>query len=81
MNLSVRHAITIPEYLAKAERPKELAAISRDLAMNKSTMYRFLATLAEAGYIQLLNSGQKVQNFNHTKEEITCRNESSPHPR
>ena len=52
MNLSVRRAITILEYLAKAERPKELAAISHDLAMNKSTVYRFLSTLAEAGYVR-----------------------------
>lgn len=52
MNLSVKRAITILEYLAKAERPKELAAISRDLAMNKSTVYRFLSTLAEAGYVR-----------------------------
>jgi IclR family KDG regulon transcriptional repressor len=52
MNLSVKRAITILEYLAKAERPKELTAISHDLAMNKSTVYRFLATLAEAGYVR-----------------------------
>ena len=52
MNLSVKRAITILEYLAKAKRPKELAAISHDLAMNKSTVYRFLSTLAEAGYVR-----------------------------
>jgi DNA-binding IclR family transcriptional regulator len=52
MNLSVRRAITILEYLAEAEEPKELAAISHDLALNKSTVYRFLATLAEAGYVR-----------------------------
>jgi DNA-binding IclR family transcriptional regulator len=52
MNLSVRRAITILEYLAQAEKPKELAAISHDLAMNKSTVYRFLSTLEEAGYVE-----------------------------
>jgi DNA-binding IclR family transcriptional regulator len=52
MNLSVRRAITILEYLAKAKRPKELAAISHDLAMNKSTVYRFLSTLTKAGYVR-----------------------------
>jgi len=52
MNLSVRRAITILEYLAKAQEPKELTAVSHDLAMNKSTVYRFLATLAEAGYVR-----------------------------
>lgn len=59
MNLSVKRAITILEYLAKAEEPKELAAISRDLVMNKSTVYRFLSTLAEAGYVrQESNTGR-----------------------
>lgn len=52
MNLSVKRAITILEYLVKAEEPKELAAISDDLAMNKSTAHCFLSTLAEAGYVR-----------------------------
>jgi DNA-binding IclR family transcriptional regulator len=52
MNLSVRRAITILEYLAEAEKPKELAAISHDLALNKSTVYRFLSTLEEVGYVR-----------------------------
>lgn len=52
MNLSVKRAITILEYLAKAEEPKELAAISDDLAMNKSTAHRFLSTLREMGYVR-----------------------------
>jgi IclR family KDG regulon transcriptional repressor len=52
MNLSVKRAITILEYLAKAEEPRELAAISDDLAMNKSTAHRFLSTLREMGYVR-----------------------------
>ena len=52
MNLSVRRAITILEHLAEAQEPKELTAVSHDLAMNKSTVYRFLSTLAEAGYVR-----------------------------
>lgn len=52
MNLSVRRAIIILEYLAEAEKPRELAAISHDLAMNKSTLYRFLSTLEQAGYVE-----------------------------
>ncbi|MFB0545294.1 MAG: helix-turn-helix domain-containing protein [Anaerolineae bacterium] len=52
MNLSVRWAITFLEYLAEAEKPKELAAISRDVALNKSTAYRFLSTLIETLHSQ-----------------------------
>ncbi|MDH4135947.1 MAG: IclR family transcriptional regulator [Anaerolineae bacterium] len=51
-NLSVRRAITILEHLAEAQEPKELTAVSHDLAMNKSTVYRFLSTLAKAGYVR-----------------------------
>ena len=52
MNLSVRRAIIILEYLAEAERPKELSVISRDLGLNKTTAYRFLSTLEAAGYVR-----------------------------
>ena len=59
MNQSVVRALVILEYLAEADEPRDLAVISRDLAMNKSTVYRFLSTLAEFGYVhQDLNTSQ-----------------------
>jgi len=51
MNNSVLRSFAILEYLADAEAPKELGVISRDLSMNKSTVYRFLNTLENIGYI------------------------------
>jgi DNA-binding IclR family transcriptional regulator len=51
MNNSVLRAVEILEYLAVAKRPCDLALISRDLRMNKSTLYRFLTTLVQAGYV------------------------------
>lgn len=59
MNASVKRAIEILEYLAAAKRPCDLALISRDLRMNKSTVHRFLSTLAQDGYV--------------TREEVTGR--------
>jgi IclR family acetate operon transcriptional repressor len=52
MNLSVKRAVTILEYLAEAAEPRDLAAISSDLVMNKSTVHRFLSTLVETGYVR-----------------------------
>lgn len=51
MNASVLRAIEILEYLAVAKRPCDLSTISRDLKMNKSTLHRFLTTLAQKGYV------------------------------
>lgn len=51
INLSVTKAFSILEYLAKAGSPKDLGVISADLHMNKSTIYRFLATLCSLGYV------------------------------
>ena len=51
MNYSVAKAITILEYMATAESPKELGVISQSLGMNKSTVYRFLTTLESLGYV------------------------------
>lgn len=50
-NQSVTRAFTILEHLAKADGMKDLAAISKDLNMNKSTVYRFLSSMAEQGYV------------------------------
>lgn len=50
-NQSVVRSIIILEYLARSSRAKDLAAISKDLSMNKSTVYRFLSTLADHGYV------------------------------
>ena len=59
MNASVLRAIQILEYLATAKRPRSLSAISDDMEMNKSTVYRFLVTLAQEGYVvQDETSGQ-----------------------
>jgi IclR family acetate operon transcriptional repressor len=52
MNQSVTRAVVILEYLAEAGEPRDLAVISSDLAMNKSTVYRFLFSLAEHGYVR-----------------------------
>ncbi len=51
MNNSVLRAIEILEYLALVKRPCDLAVISRDLKMNKSTLHRFLTTLVQEGYV------------------------------
>jgi IclR family acetate operon transcriptional repressor len=51
MNTSVLRSFAILEYLANAEAPKELGVISRDLNMNKSTVYRFVNTLEKIGYV------------------------------
>jgi IclR family KDG regulon transcriptional repressor len=50
-NQSVVRAIKILEFLAVADGPLELKTISKTIRMNKSTVYRFLATLIEAGYV------------------------------
>jgi IclR family KDG regulon transcriptional repressor len=51
MNASVQRAVHILEYLAVAGTPCALSSISRDLQMNKSTIYRFLTTLTQMGYV------------------------------
>lgn len=59
MNQSVIRALVILEYLAEVGEPRDLAVISRDLTMNKSTVYRFLSSLASLGYVsQDLDTGQ-----------------------
>lgn len=50
-NNSVRNAILVIEYLARADNPQNLSTISKDLGMNKSTAYRLLSTLEESNYI------------------------------
>lgn len=52
LNRSVDRAIQLLEYLAQVSEPMDLSAISKNLRMNKSTVYRFLTTLEEGGYIQ-----------------------------
>lgn len=51
LNQSVQRAIKILEYLAAADGPKDLAVISRNVQLNKSTVYRFLTTLEADRYI------------------------------
>lgn len=51
-NRSAKRTIEILEYLADADKPKPLAVISRDLEIHKSTLYRFLSTLMDEGYVQ-----------------------------
>jgi len=51
MNYSVAKAFAILEYLAAAEVSRDLGVISSALSMNKSTVYRFLSTLSNLGYI------------------------------
>jgi IclR family KDG regulon transcriptional repressor len=51
-NKSAKRTIEILEYLADADKPKPLAVISRDLGIHKSTLYRFLSTLMDEGYVQ-----------------------------
>jgi IclR family transcriptional regulator, KDG regulon repressor len=51
LNRSAYRTIVILEYLARADGPKDLAIISRDLGLNKSTLYRFLSTLTAEGYV------------------------------
>jgi len=50
-NNSVRNAILVLEYLALSDTPQNLSAISKGLGMNKSTVYRLLATLVESHYV------------------------------
>lgn len=51
LNYSAAKAFAVLEYLAKAASPRDLGVISADLHMNKSTTYRFLATLCSLGYV------------------------------
>ncbi len=51
MNASVKHTVEILEYLAAARRPVDLAQISRDMRMNKSTLHRYLTVLTQHGYV------------------------------
>ena len=50
-NSSAAKAFAVLEYLADSACSKDLGVISADLQMNKSTTYRFLATLCSLGYI------------------------------
>lgn len=50
-NQSVQRAIKILEYLAAADGPKDLTVISRNVQLNKSTVYRFLTTLEADRYV------------------------------
>jgi DNA-binding IclR family transcriptional regulator len=51
MNNSALRSFAILEYLANAEVPIGLGVISRDLSIHKSTVYRFLNTLENLGYV------------------------------
>jgi DNA-binding IclR family transcriptional regulator len=51
INSSVIKAFTIIEYLASVQTAKDLGVISNELGLNKSTVYRFLTTLSQLGYI------------------------------
>jgi IclR family acetate operon transcriptional repressor len=51
-NQSVKRAITILEYLAVVDGPRDLSVMSRDLKMSKSTVYRFLSSMGQAGYVR-----------------------------
>lgn len=51
INSSVIKAFTIIEYLASVQTAKDLGVISNELGLNKSTVYRFLATLSQLGYV------------------------------
>lgn len=50
-NNSVIKSFAILAFLADAQTPKELGVISIELGMNKSTLYRFLTTLVQLGYV------------------------------
>jgi DNA-binding IclR family transcriptional regulator len=50
-NHSVLCVIKILEFLAISDGPVELKTISQLIKMNKSTIYRFLVTLMEEGYV------------------------------
>jgi DNA-binding IclR family transcriptional regulator len=52
LNFSVAKAFAILEYLAAADASRDLGVISSDLRMNKSTVYRFLTTLGNLGYVE-----------------------------
>ena len=59
LNQSVTRAVAVLEYLANAQGPIDLAVISQDLGMNKSTTFRFLSTLVAQGYVcQELDRGR-----------------------
>ena len=50
-NNSVNKAFMILEYLATMNDPLDLGVIARELEVNKSTTYRFLAAMEELGYV------------------------------
>lgn len=50
LNQSATRALAVLEYLATADAPRDLAVISADLGMHKSTTFRFLSTLVAEGY-------------------------------
>lgn len=50
-NISLHKAFAIIEYLSK-NGEQSILKLSEDLNMNKSTVYRFLATLCSLGYVQ-----------------------------
>ncbi len=52
LNQSAARALSVLEYLALAGAPRDLAVISAELGMNKSTTYRFVSTLAAQGYVR-----------------------------
>ncbi|MCL4487741.1 MAG: IclR family transcriptional regulator [Chloroflexi bacterium] len=52
LNQSVTRGLAVLEYLASADVPKDLAVISHELGMAKSTTFRFLSTLVEQGYVR-----------------------------
>lgn len=85
LNSSVKRAVKILEFLAVSAGPMDLGDISRSLKMNKSTVYRFLATLMEDGYVnQDPNSGKYSLGSKvtwlaaHFLEKIEVRNLARP---
>ncbi len=51
MNQSARRTLLILEHLAE-QGSSSLSRLAADLGLNKSTAYRFVATLVEAGYVR-----------------------------
>jgi len=52
MDTTVAKGLRVLEYLALADAPVRLSAVTQDLALPKSNVHRLLSTLAELGYVQ-----------------------------
>lgn len=85
-NSSVIKSFAIIEFLAQARSAKELGIISKELGMDKSTVYRFLTTLSQLGYVfsepvtGRYSLGPKfVSLASQFLENLDIRNLSQPH--